>query len=64
MSVIFSNFVQYATCQLHDVEKSDLREFVAHKVEQFQLSPSSLQRMLSSIRQFMKWAEQGDYLEF
>jgi len=62
-----SDFLQFCTIRnlpLHDVEKSDLREFVAHKVEQFQLSPSSLQRMLSSIRQFMKWAEQGDYLNF
>jgi Site-specific recombinase XerD len=62
-----SDFLQFCTIRnlpLHDVEKSDLREFVAHKVEQFQLSPSSLQRMLSSIRQFMKWAEQGDYLSF
>ncbi|MCL6246783.1 tyrosine recombinase XerC [Acinetobacter sp. ANC 4945] len=62
-----SDFLQFCTIRnlpLHDVEKSDLREFVAYKVEQFQLSPSSLQRMLSSIRQFMKWAEQGDYLSF
>ena len=47
-----------------NVESTDLREFLAQKVEQQQLSSSSLQRLLSSIRQFMKWAEQGQYLAF
>ncbi len=47
-----------------DVEATDLREFIAQKVEYQQLSSSSLQRMLSSIRQFMKWAEQGQHLAF
>ena len=41
-----------------------MREFLAQKVEYQQLSSSSLQRMLSSIRQFMKWAEQGQHLAF
>src|SRR5690606_38030980 len=48
----------------NDVEATDLRQFLAEKVEQHQLSPSSLQRMLSSIRQFMKWAEQSQHLAF
>jgi len=46
------------------IETSDLRSYVAYKVEQNQLSSSSLQRLLSAIRQFMKWAEQGQYLLF
>ncbi len=41
----------------------DLREYLAQRVEQDQLSASSMQRHLTSIRQFMKWAEQGKYLE-
>lgn len=49
---------------LIDVETSDLREYLGSKVERQQLSSSSLQRMLSAIRQFMKWAEQGQYLAF
>ncbi len=60
----FLAFCAERQLQLQDVEKTDLREFIAYKVEQFQLSPSSLQRMLSAIRQFMKWAEQGHYLQF
>lgn len=36
---------------------------MAQRVEQDQLSSSSMQRHLTSIRQFMKWAEQGKYLE-
>ena len=49
---------------LSDVETSDLREYLAFKVERFHLSSSSLQRMLSSIRQFMKWAEQSQFMQF
>ena len=49
---------------LSDVETSDLREYLAFIVERFHLSSSSLQRMLSSIRQFMKWAEQSQFMQF
>lgn len=62
-----SDFMQFCATRnlpLADVETSDLREYLAHKVERFQLSSSSLQRMLSAIRQFMKWAEQGEYMSF
>ena len=40
-----------------------MREYLAERVECDQLSSSSLQRHLTSIRQFMKWAEQGQYLQ-
>lgn len=49
---------------LSDLETSDLREYLAYKVERHQLSSSSLQRMLSAIRQFMKWAENSEYMRF
>ncbi|MCW8038946.1 site-specific tyrosine recombinase/integron integrase [Acinetobacter entericus] len=49
---------------LSDLETSDLREYLAYKVECHQLSSSSLQRMLSAIRQFMKWAEHSEYMRF
>ncbi len=49
---------------LSDLETSDLREYLAYKVESHQLSSSSLQRMLSAIRQFMKWAEHSEYMRF
>jgi integrase/recombinase XerC len=49
---------------LSDLETSDLREYLAYKVECHQLSSSSLQRMLSAIRQFMKWAENSEYMRF
>ncbi|RZG65869.1 tyrosine recombinase XerC [Acinetobacter bouvetii] len=49
---------------LSDLETSDLREYLAYKVERHQLSSSSLQRMLSAIRQFMKWAEHSEYMRF
>ena len=58
----FLEFCQREQLNLNDVEATDLRQFLAEKVEQHQLSPSSLQRMLSSIRQFMKWAEQAQHL--
>lgn len=58
----FFKFCDYKQLQLPDVEASDLREYLAARVERDQLSSSSLQRHLTSIRQFMKWAEQGQYL--
>ncbi len=58
----FFKFCEYKQLQLQDVEASDLREYLAARVERDQLSSSSLQRHLTSIRQFMKWAEQGQYL--
>lgn len=57
----FIDFCYSQNLELNQVEAADLRQYLAHKVEQ-QLSASSLQRHLSSIRQFMKWAEQGHYL--
>ena len=60
----FLLFCEQKKLELGDVEATDLREFIAQKVEHQQLSSSSLQRMLSSIRQFMKWAEQGQHLAF
>lgn len=62
-----ADFLEFCAVQqlaLNDVEATDLRQFLAEKVEQHGLSSSSLQRMLSSIRQFMKWAEQAQYLAF
>lgn len=60
----FLAFCQHRHLALDALETADLREFVAEKVERQQLSSSTLQRMLSAIRQFMKWAEQGQYLAF
>ena len=59
----FFTFCEQQGLSLQDVEASDLRHYLAQKVEQQQLNGSSLQRMLSAIRQFMKWAEQGQYLQ-
>ncbi|QHI09502.1 tyrosine recombinase XerC [Acinetobacter haemolyticus] len=59
----FFKFCEYKQLQLEDVEASDLREYLASRVEQDQFSSSSLQRHLTSIRQFMKWAAQGRYLQ-
>ncbi|MEF9958215.1 MAG: tyrosine recombinase XerC [Acinetobacter sp.] len=58
----FFNFCENKKLQLQDIEASDLREYLAERVERDQLNSSSLQRHLTSIRQFMKWAEQGQYL--
>lgn len=60
----FLNFCQRNSLALGDVEATDLRQFMAEKVEQQGLSSSSLQRLLSAVRQFMKWAEQANYLSF
>ncbi|WP_347452971.1 site-specific tyrosine recombinase/integron integrase [Acinetobacter thermotolerans] len=60
----FLNFCQRNSLALGDVEATDLRQFMAEKVEQHGLSSSSLQRLLSAVRQFMKWAEQANYLSF
>ncbi len=59
----FFKFCKNKQLQLQDVEASDLREYLAERVERDRLSSSSLQRHLTSIRQFMKWAEQGQYLQ-
>ncbi|WP_312331175.1 tyrosine recombinase XerC [Acinetobacter variabilis] len=62
-----ADFLEFCAVQqlaLNDVEATDLRQFLAEKVEQHGLSSSSLQRMLSSIRQFMKWAEQNEQMAF
>ncbi|ENV33426.1 Tyrosine recombinase XerC [Acinetobacter gerneri DSM 14967 = CIP 107464 = MTCC 9824] len=59
----FIDFCYEKNIELREVESSDLREYLAKKVEQDGLVSSSLQRHLTSIRQFMKWAEQGNYLE-
>lgn len=60
----FLHFCDQKKLLLQDIETADLREYLAVKVEQQQLSSSSLQRLLSAIRQFMKWAQDGQYLEF
>lgn len=58
----FLQFCAQKKLMLQDVETADLREYLAVKVEHQQLSSSSLQRLLSAIRQFMKWAQEGQYL--
>ena len=60
----FLHFCDQKKLLLQDIETADLREYLAVKVEQQQLSSSSLQRLLTAIRQFMKWAQDGQYLEF
>lgn len=60
----FLEFCSIRNLNLNDIETADLREFLGSKVEHQQLSPSSLQRLLSAVRQFMKWAEQGQYMAF
>ncbi|MQW91736.1 tyrosine-type recombinase/integrase [Acinetobacter wanghuae] len=60
----FLAFCARQNLQLNDVEATDLRQYMAEKVEQQGLSPSSLQRLLSAIRQFMKWADQANYMAF
>ncbi|MDM1755976.1 MULTISPECIES: tyrosine recombinase XerC [Acinetobacter] len=59
----FIDFCYMRHIELNQIEAADLREYLAYKVEKDQLTSSSLQRHLSSIRQFMKWAKQGHYLE-
>ncbi|MEB3754014.1 tyrosine recombinase XerC [Acinetobacter sp. MD2(2019)] len=58
----FLNFCEQQKIGLSDIEAADLRQYLASRVEKDQLVSSSLQRHLTSIRQFMKWAEQGGYL--
>lgn len=60
----FLEFCSIRNLNLNDIETADLREFLGSKVEHQQLSPSSLQRLLSAVRQFMKWAEQRQYMAF
>ena len=58
----FIEFCYEKTIELSEVEASDLREYLAYKVEKDHLNSTSLQRHLTSIRQFMKWADQSNYL--
>lgn len=60
----FLAFCERQQLDLNDVEATDLRQYLAEKVEQQGLSSSSLQRLLSAIRQFMKWAEQSNAMAF
>ncbi|WP_432208363.1 site-specific tyrosine recombinase/integron integrase [Acinetobacter variabilis] len=60
----FLRFCEQHRLDLNDIEATDLRQFMAEKVGQQGLSQSSLQRMLSAIRQFMKWAEQNEQMAF
>lgn len=60
----FLAFCERQQLVLNDVEATDLRQYLAEKVERQGLSSSSLQRLLSSIRQFMKWAEQSNVMAF
>lgn len=59
----FIDFCYNKNLELNQVEASDLREYLAYKVERDQLNSSSLQRHLTSIRQFMKWAKESRYME-
>lgn len=59
----FLAFCQQKNLSLVDLESSDLREYIANNIEQKQLSSNSIQRLLSAIRQFMKWAVEGDHLQ-
>lgn len=59
----FIDFCYDKNLELRQVEASDLREYLAFKVEKDHLNSVSLQRHLTSIRQFMKWANQANYLE-
>lgn len=58
----FLKFCERKKIDLVDLEASDLREYLSEQVEQYQLSSSSLQRKLSAIRQFMKWAKENQLL--
>jgi integrase/recombinase XerC len=59
----FLDFCQAKQLSLNDIEPSDLREYIADKVERQQLSSNSIQRLLSAIRQFMQWAEQQQHID-
>ena len=58
----FLDFCAEKQLHLHDLDSSDLREYIAHKIEVHRLSSNSIQRLLSAIRQFMKWAVEGQHL--
>ena len=60
-----SGFIEFCydkKLELNQVEASDLREYISFKVERDRLNATSVQRHLTSIRQFMKWAQQGHHL--
>lgn len=59
----FIDFCYEKALELNQVEASDLREYLAYKVERDHLNSTSLQRHLTSIRQFMKWAQEGQFLD-
>ncbi len=61
-----ATFLEY--CQTHKLDPqqlhiSDLRQYMSYCVEYKQWSNSTIQRVLSSIRQFMQWLQQQDGLE-
>lgn len=58
----FLNFCETRRLSVVEIEKSDLREYIGYKVSYDQLSSSSIQRMLSAIRQFMKWSMHAGYV--
>lgn len=58
----FIDFCYAKNLELNAVEASDLREYLTYKVENDGLNSTSLQRHLTSIRQFMKWANEAKHL--
>ena len=60
----FLKFCIDKNLNLQDLETTDLREYIAYKIQDYNLSSNSIQRLLSAIRQFMKWAVEGNYLSY
>lgn len=54
----FLNFCQQQQIHFELLHRSDLQDYLVHQIEQQQLQNKSLQRRLSSIRQFINWLNQ------
>lgn len=59
----FFEFCENKSLSLFDVEASDLREFIGHRVQYNNVKNSSISRQVTAIRQFMKWATLNKHIE-
>lgn len=59
---MFLKYCQQHGLVLQQLEKSDLRQYLSFCIEHKKWSNQSMQRALSSIRQFMQWLQQQDIL--
>ena len=58
----FFSYCEANQLQLQDIEASDLRSWIGHRIADQHKSSSTVRRQVASIRQFMQWATLNKFL--